>query len=202
VIEHNPPANRRTPIVAIAGWKKSGKTTLTVRLIEEFTRRGYRVATVKHAHHAFQIDDGETDSARHRRAGARQVAVVSSSRWAIINELDDVPEPNFDEVVRWLEPADLIIVEGYKSAPVPKIEARRLASLTKRPLSDDDPLVFAIAADHEVDGKGLPVFSLDDIAAMADLIERCVGPLVKRATCGGEAADQAIRLAEGDGELE
>lgn len=176
--------NRNTPIVAIAGWKKSGKTTLAVRLIEEFTRRGYRVATIKHAHHAFQIDDGQTDSARHRRAGAHQVAVVSKARWAIVNELGEAPEPNFEEVVAWLEPADLIIVEGYKSAPVPKIEARRTASITKRPLADDDPLVFAIAADHAVDGKGLPVLSLDDIGPLADLIEQHVGPLVKREAAG------------------
>ena len=73
------------PVIGIAGWKKSGKTTLAVRLIEEFTRRGLEVATVKHAHHNFQIDDAETDSARHRRAGAAQVAVVSAKRWALIN---------------------------------------------------------------------------------------------------------------------
>ena len=195
MIEHDPATNKSTPIVAIAGWKKSGKTTLTVRLVEEFTRRGFRVATVKHAHHAFQIDDGETDSARHRRAGAHQVAVVSDTRWAVINELGGAPEPNFEEVISWLDPADLIIVEGYKSAPVPKIEARRSASITKRPLADEDPLVFAIAADHAVDGKGLPVFGLDDIAQMADLIEARVGPLVKRAACHGEASapEQAER---------
>ena len=76
-----------TPVIGIAGWKKSGKTTLAERLIAEFTRRGLRVATVKHAHHDFQIDDAETDSARHRRAGAAQVAVVSAKRWALIREL-------------------------------------------------------------------------------------------------------------------
>src|SRR5690606_4925356 len=124
-----------TPIIGIAGWKKSGKTTLAVRLIEEFTRRGLKVASVKHAHHAFQVDDGQTDSARHRRAGAQQVAIVSKRRWAVINELGGAPEPNFEEVIAWLEPCDLIVVEGYKSAPVPKIEARRLQSMTKRPLA-------------------------------------------------------------------
>ena len=75
------------PVIGIAGWKKSGKTTLVARLIEEFTRRGLKVASVKHAHHDFQIDDEETDSARHRRAGAAQVAVVSAKRWALIGEL-------------------------------------------------------------------------------------------------------------------
>lgn len=114
-----------TPIIAIAGWKKSGKTTLTVRLIEAFAQRGLKVASLKHAHHTFHVDEGETDSARHRRAGARQVAVVSATRWALITELDGAPEPNFEEVIASLEPCDLVIVEGYKSQPIPKIEARR-----------------------------------------------------------------------------
>lgn len=168
------------PMIGIAGWKKSGKTTLTVRLVEEFTRRGLKVATIKHAHHDFQVDDGETDSARHRRAGAGQVAVVSGKRWAMVTELDGAPEPNFEEIVARLDPCDLIIVEGYKTAPILKIEARRTASLTKRALADEDPLVIAIAADHPVDGKGLPIFSLDDIASIADLIERRIGPLQPR----------------------
>lgn len=179
----------RTPVIGIAGWKKSGKTTLTERLITEFTRRGLKVAAVKHAHHAFQIDDGQTDSARHRRAGAAQVAVVSGKRWAIVSELNGAPEPNFEEVIAALEPADLIVVEGYKSAPIPKIEARRAVSLTKTPLADSDPGVIAIAADHEVSGTELPVYSLDDIEAIADLIDRSVGPLRPRiATVEREAA--------------
>lgn len=169
-----------TPIIGIAGWKKSGKTTLAVRLIEEFTRRGLKVASVKHAHHAFQVDDGQTDSARHRRAGAQQVAIVSKRRWAVISELGGAPEPNFEEVIAWLEPCDLIVVEGYKSAPVPKIEARRLQSMTKRPLAAEDPMVIAIASDHPVRDAKLPVFSLDDIVVIADFIERAVGPLGTR----------------------
>ena len=180
------------PIVGIAGWKKSGKTTLTVRLVEEFTRRGLKVATVKHAHHEFRIDDGETDSARHRRAGAAQVAVVSGKRWALMTELRGAPEPNFEEVIAALGPADLIVVEGYKTAPIPKIEARRSESITKRPLAEEDPLVFAIAADHPVDSR-LPVFSLDDIEALADLIERTIGPLAPRCGRAAAAGDQPAR---------
>lgn len=185
---------QRTPVIGIAGWKKSGKTTLTVRLVEEFTRRGLKVATVKHAHHAFQIDDGETDSARHRRAGAKQVAIVSSRRWAIVNELDGAPEPSFDEVISWLEPCDLVVVEGYKSAPIPKIEARRLQSLTKRPLAPEDPMIVAIASDHAVEGATVPVFSLDDIASIADFIDRTIGPLSKRES--GLAAHSAATPSE------
>jgi molybdopterin-guanine dinucleotide biosynthesis adapter protein len=160
-----------SPLVGIAGWKKSGKTTLTTRLVAEFTRRGLRVATIKHAHHNFQIDDAETDSARHRKAGASQVAVVSAKRWALITELGSQDEPDFAEVIAKLVPCDLIVVEGYKTQPIPKIEARRTASFTLTPLAPDDPHVFAIAADHGVEhARGLPIFGLDDIAAMADLI--------------------------------
>jgi molybdopterin-guanine dinucleotide biosynthesis protein B len=164
-----------TPVIGIAGWKKSGKTTLVVRLIEEFTRRGLKVASIKHAHHNFQIDDAETDSARHRRAGAAQVAVVSAKRWALISELGGASEPDLAEVLAWLGPCDLVIVEGYKSAAVPKIEARRSAASSRASLADGDPNVIAIAADHAADGRGLPVFSLDDIAAIADFITTSVG---------------------------
>ncbi len=163
-----------TPIIGIAGWKKSGKTTLAVRLVEEFTRRGLTVATVKHAHHSFQIDDAETDSARHRRAGAGQVAVVSRDRWALVTELAGRDEPDFADVIAMLEPCDLIVVEGYKSAAIPKIEARRTASFTHHPIAPDDPLVIAIAADHPTESHGRPVFALDDIAGLADLIAATV----------------------------
>ncbi len=188
----------KVPIIGVAGWKKSGKTTLSVRLIEEFTRRGLKVATVKHAHHAFQIDDGETDSARHRRAGAGQVAVVSGTRWAIVTELNGGPEPNFEEVIAALEPADLIIVEGYKSAPIPKIEARRMQSFTRRALADEDPNVIAIAADYPLEHPVLPVFSLDDITAIADLVDQTVGPLDGRVA---RAAAEAAALLEEGGKL-
>ncbi len=160
-----------TPVVAIVGWKNSGKTTLTVRLVAELVARGRRVATVKHAHHSFQIDDAGTDSARHRVAGAHQVAIVSAARIAMIKELGSAPEPDFGEVVAMLDPCDVIVVEGYKSAPVAKIEARRSQSQTREPLAPADPNVIAIAADHPTDAHGRPVFSLDDIGGLADLIE-------------------------------
>lgn len=194
------PATWQTPIIGIAGWKKSGKTTLTVRLVAEFTKRGLKVATVKHAHHEFQVDEGETDSARHRRAGASQVAIVSAKRWAIMTELKGAPEPNFDEVIAALEPADLIVVEGYKTAAIPKLETRRSASLTKRPLCEEDPLVIAIAADHTVDGRGPPVFSLDDIGAIADHIDRTIGPLVARLGPGAAIALPQTVPAQGESE--
>lgn len=158
-----------SPVIGIAGWKNSGKTTLTCRLVEEFTRRGLAVATIKHAHHAFTIDDGATDSARHRRAGAGQIAVVSAARVALISELAGQPEPTLEDIIDRLSPCDLIIVEGYKRAALPKIEARRIAQTDKRPLAGD-PWVVAIAADHNVGDTALPAFGLDDIAPIADFI--------------------------------
>jgi molybdopterin-guanine dinucleotide biosynthesis protein B len=164
-----------TPVIGIAGWKKSGKTTLAERLVGEFTGRGLKVATVKHAHHDFQIDDAETDSARHRRAGASQVAIVSARRWALVTELEGAPEPDLAEVVAWLGPCDLVIVEGYKSAAIPKIEARRSAAFGTEPLAATDASVIAIAADHDVDGHGRPAFALDDVAGIADFIAASIG---------------------------
>jgi molybdopterin-guanine dinucleotide biosynthesis protein B len=170
------------PVVGVVGWKNSGKTTLAVALIAEFTRRGLKVASVKHAHHGFQIDEGETDSARHRRAGAAEVAIVSNRRWAIVHELaDDEDEPDFPDVLAWLAPCDLVVVEGYKSAAIPKIEARRLQSSEKTALSDRDPNIIAIAADHGVDAGALPVFDLDDVAGIVDFLADRLGLSPRRA---------------------
>ncbi len=170
-----PASDRKTPIFGVAGWKKSGKTTLVTRLITEFTERGLKVATIKHAHHDFQIDGGETDSARHRKAGARQVAIVSAKRWAIVSELTGAAEPTLEEVAAWLGPCDLIIAEGYKSARIPKIEARRSGAVSNVQLADSDPTVRAIAADYPIAERRLPVFALDDIARIADFITETVG---------------------------
>ena len=160
-----------TPVIGIAGWKNSGKTMLAVRLIAEFSARGLRVASVKHAHHNFQIDDADTDSARHRRAGSAQVAIVSAKRWALVTELGDAAEPEFADVIAMLAPCDLIIVEGYKTAAIPKIEARRGTSNSDKPLAPTDPNIFAIAAETpEALQDRLPIFHLDDIAPLADFL--------------------------------
>lgn len=157
-------------VIGIAGWKNSGKTTLTVRLVEEFTRRGYKVATIKHAHHDFQIDEGDTDSARHRRAGAAEVAIVSGGRWAIVHELREEAEPSFQDMLSRLSPVDLIIAEGFKREPIPKIEVRRTGSKTTDALAPGDRHIIAIASDHETDSGTLPCYGLDDVAGIADAI--------------------------------
>jgi molybdopterin-guanine dinucleotide biosynthesis protein B len=166
----------RAPLIGIVGWKKSGKTTLVVRLVGEFTRRGFKVATVKHAHHDFQVDDAETDSARHRRAGAAQVAVVSTKRWALIRELGSSPEPSLDEILGRLDPCDLVIVEGYKTAAIPKIEVRRSAAFSHEPLAGRDANIIAVAADHlAAETRSPPFFALDDVTAIADFIAKAAG---------------------------
>jgi len=157
-------------VIGIAGWKNSGKTTLATGLITELTKRGLRVASIKHAHHAVEVDEADTDSARHRRAGAQQVAVVSRSGWALMRALNDTPEPSLQQMLAMLDPCDIVIVEGYKRAPIAKIEVRRLASQTHEPLADGDPFVIAIATDHPIPDARVPVFALDDVAALADLL--------------------------------
>jgi molybdopterin-guanine dinucleotide biosynthesis protein B len=158
-------------VFGITGWKNSGKTTLTEKLVAELTRRGWRVSTVKHAHHDFDIDREGADSWRHRQAGAVEVAVVSGRRWALMHELRGEDEPRLDDILARLAPCDLVLVEGYKREAHAKIETRRLAAKDTAPLTVHDPAIRAIAADHPVTGEDVPVFPLDDVTAIADFVE-------------------------------
>lgn len=162
-------------VFGITGWKNSGKTTLTERLIGELSRRGWRISTVKHAHHGFDIDKEGTDSFRHRQAGASEVAIVSARRWALMHELRGDDEPSLQSVLARIAPCDLVLVEGYKREQHPKIEARRRDTTNTDPLSAGDPSIVAVAADHTLTGETLPVFDLDDIAAIANFIENTCG---------------------------
>ncbi|WP_159948121.1 molybdopterin-guanine dinucleotide biosynthesis protein B [Rhizobium sp. 18065] len=162
-------------IFGISGWKNSGKTGLAVRLVEEFTRRGYRISTIKHAHHDFDIDKVGADSYRHRQAGATEVVIVSGTRFAIMHELRGAAEPSFEEILARIGPCDLVLIEGYKREAVPKIEARRLDAKNREPLAPTDPHIVAIAADHPVEDTTLPVFNLDDTAAIADFVAEVTG---------------------------
>lgn len=167
-------------IFGVTGWKNSGKTTLTVRLVEELTLRGWKISTLKHAHHAFDIDKDGTDSFRHRQAGASEVAIVSGHRWALMHELRGNQEPSFSEILARLDPCDLVIVEGYKREAHKKIEARRTSARDTRPLAPGDPNIVAIAADHEIEGTSLPVFALDDVSSIADFVEKQTGLVGER----------------------
>lgn len=162
-------------VFGIVGWKNSGKTTLTEKLVSTLTGRGYRVSTIKHAHHAFDIDKQGTDSFRHRAAGASEVAIVSTDRWALMHELRGEDEPTLDDILARLSPCDIVLVEGYKREGHAKIEARRLDAKDTTSLAAHDPHIVAIAADHPVSGEALPVFALDDIEAIADFIETEAG---------------------------
>ncbi len=151
-------------IFGVTGWKNAGKTTLVERLVVEFVRRGWRVSTIKHAHHDVDIDQPGRDSFRHRQAGASEVAVVGGRRYAIMREQI---EPTLAEVLARLAPADLILIEGYKCEPHEKIEVRvgDVESLAAR-----DPAIVAIASDVRPSGTDLPWFGRDDIASIADFI--------------------------------
>lgn len=167
-------------VVGVAGWKNSGKTTLVVRLVAELVRRGYRVSTVKHSHHEIADERGGTDSARHRGAGASEVALVSPSRWAVTRYGEaivwrDEPDPPLTTVLAHLALADIVIVEGYKRAPIPKIEVRRLGQGEGPPLASSDAAVFAVAADHEVEAGRVPVFSLDDVNGLSEALLAAAG---------------------------
>ncbi|RUW46483.1 MULTISPECIES: molybdopterin-guanine dinucleotide biosynthesis protein B [unclassified Mesorhizobium] len=162
--------NRR--VFGITGWKNSGKTTLTEKLVAELVRRGWKVSTVKHAHHDFDIDKPGADSFRHRQAGATEVAIVSGNRWALMHELRGEDEPPLDAILSRLAPCDIVLVEGYKREPHRKIETRRLEAKERTPLAAGDPNIVAIAADFAITGQSLPVFDLDDTKSIADFIER------------------------------
>ena len=152
------------------GWKNSGKTTLVERLVAEITERGLSVSTVKHAHHAFDVDKRGTDSHRHRAAGAAQTIVSSARRWALISELRGRPETDLEELLTLMAPVDLVLVEGYKSASHPKIEVRGLSGETARPIAAFDPGVEAIATRMPFVHPGLPVFDQDDVPGIAGFI--------------------------------
>ncbi|RVD35999.1 molybdopterin-guanine dinucleotide biosynthesis protein B, partial [Mesorhizobium sp. M8A.F.Ca.ET.023.02.2.1] len=137
--------NRR--VFGITGWKNSGKTTLTEKLVAELVRRGWKVSTVKHAHHDFDIDKPGADSFRHRQAGATEVAIVSGNRWALMHELRGEDEPPLDAILSRLAPCDIVLVEGYKREPHRKIETRRLEAKERTPLAAGDPHIFPIPAD-------------------------------------------------------
>ena len=156
-------------VFGLAGWSASGKTTLLTALIPELVSRGITVSTLKHAHHAFDVDQPGKDSWRHRQAGAREVMISSQNRWALMHELRGAPEPTFEELVRRMSPADLLLVEGFKHYTHPKIEVYR-PSLGKPLLHPEDPSVVAIASDEMMPGLSLPWLPRSDISAVATFI--------------------------------
>jgi molybdopterin-guanine dinucleotide biosynthesis adapter protein len=155
-------------VIGIAGYSGSGKTTLVERLIPALISRGQRVAVIKHAHHAFDVDQPGKDSYRHRAAGAVQVLVSSAKRWALMTELSGAAEPTLAEHLAQLSPCDIVLVEGYKREAIPKIEVQRVAAATPA-LHTDDPHVIAIATDTPL-ATALPQLDLADAEAIASFI--------------------------------
>ena len=158
-------------IFGFAGWSGSGKTTLIERLIPILIGRGRRVSLIKHAHHNFDIDRPGKDSHRHREAGATEVLVSSNARWALMHELRGAPEMSLREAIARLSPCDIVLVEGFKAAPIAKLEVHRPV-VGKPLLYPGDPHVVAFATDQpeRFAGLTLPVLSLDDLDALATLV--------------------------------
>jgi len=156
-------------VFGLAGWSGSGKTTLMTRLLPELIGRGLTVSTMKHAHHAFDVDQPGKDSYTHRSAGATEVLVASANRWALMHEHRGAPEPTAAELMRHMTPVDLLVIEGFKREPHPKLEIYRRAN-GKPLLHPDDPDIVAIASDVPLEKTPLPVLSIDDIAGIADFI--------------------------------
>lgn len=160
-------------VFGVTGWKNSGKTGLMERLVAEFCARGLSVSTIKHAHHAVDVDQVGTDSHRHRVAGASEVVLASGSRVALMQELRGAPEPSLGDLLARLSPVDLVLVEGYKREAHPKIEAHRAE--TGHPLiAPDDPQIRAVASDTSLD-IDRPVLDLNDTAGIADFIAAELG---------------------------
>ena len=192
-------------IYGVIGWKNAGKTGLMERLVAEITGRGLRVSTMKHAHHVFDVDQEGKDSYRHRQAGAREVLLASRTRWALMHELGADEEPTAEALLAKLAPCDLALVEGYKRDSHPKVEVYR-DTPGRSLIAPDDPSVRAIATDVvaqvEAAGTGLPVFHLDDTAAIAGFILAEVGLEAEAEEAGGAdrpggLKDDCFALPEG-----
>jgi molybdopterin-guanine dinucleotide biosynthesis protein B len=156
-------------ILGLAGWSGAGKTTLIVKLVPELVGHGIKVSTIKHAHHAFDVDKPGKDSYRHREAGATEVLVASAHRWALMHELRDEEEPSAADLMRHMTPVDLLLIEGFKREPHDKLEIFR-RELGKPLLSAEDPSFVAILSDGPVPEIALPVIDLNDIGAIAGFI--------------------------------
>ena len=155
-------------VFGFAGWSGSGKTTLIEQLIPRFVKRGLGVSLIKHAHHTFDVDQPGKDSYRHRHAGASEILVTSSRRWVLMHELRGAHEPPFEEQLKRMSPCDLLLVEGFKFAPIPKLEVWR-AETGEPLLHPNDPHIVAVASDARVETK-LPLLDLNDVDGIAGFI--------------------------------
>jgi molybdopterin-guanine dinucleotide biosynthesis protein B len=162
-------------VIGLAGWSGAGKTTLLTRVIPQLVGEGLKVSTMKHAHHAFDMDIPGKDSWRHREAGASEVLVASAKRFALLHELRDEEEPKLASLLTRLSPVDLVIVEGFKFEAHPKIEVCRVAN-DKPFLHVQDPHILGLVTDGPRPTH-LPGAHLDDIPAVAAMMRALARPL-------------------------
>ncbi len=163
-------------VLGIAGWSGSGKTTLITKLIPLLAGRGIRVATLKHAHHAFDVDQPGKDSYEHRKAGASEVIVSSARRWVQMHEVGDGAEATLAQLLARLSPCDLVLIEGFKTERHPKMEVFR-GSVGKAPLHPEDPRIVAIASDAGFPNAGIPNVDINNIEAVAEMVLARAEPL-------------------------
>jgi len=165
-----------TRVIGLAGWSGAGKTTLLTKLLPRLVARGLHVSTIKHAHHSFDLDQPGKDSHSHRLAGATEVLVSSSARWALLHELRGAAEMRLEDLIGKLAPVDLVIVEGFKGASHPKLEVYR-AALGKPLLHAHDPNIVAIAADVAPPRTQVPVLGIDDVEGIIGIIPAHAEPV-------------------------
>ena len=156
-------------IFGLAGWSGSGKTTLIVKLIPLIIGKGLTVSTIKHAHHAFDIDRPGKDSFEHRQSGAKEVLISSANRWALMHELPEEREPPLSELIKRMSVVDLLLVEGFKWESHPKIEVYR-SSLGKPLLQPDDKNIIAVACDEKLNNIDVPKLQLSSVSEIAEFI--------------------------------
>ena len=155
-------------IFGFAGWSGSGKTTLIEQVIPRFVHAGLEVSLIKHAHHRFDVDRPGKDSYRHREAGCSEVLVTSGQRWALMHEMRGEPEATLEQQIARMSPCDLLLIEGYKYYPLPKLEIYRAAN-RKPPLYTEDEHIVALATDTPIECR-LPQFGLEDYDAIAAFV--------------------------------
>ena len=167
-------------VFGVVGWKNNGKTTLVERLISQLTLMGYKVSSVKHAHHDVDIDEPGRDSYRHRAAGATETLLATDKRWALMHEYREQEVPKLTQLLDLFEPCDLVIVEGYKGAEHPKLEVVR--NLNKRGfLAEIMPNIVAVATDKNDLDINLPQLDINNIQQVAEFVLQHTGFLGKAA---------------------
>lgn len=163
-------------VIGLAGWSGAGKTTLLCRLIPVLVAEGLRVSTLKHAHHAFDVDQPGKDSWEHRQAGATEVMVASARRWALMHELREAAEPRLPLLLERLSAVDLVLVEGFKREPHPKLEIHR-PSAGQPLMQPQDGSIIAVVSDAALNVQGVPLLDLNDPAAIAAFVRARAMPV-------------------------